>query len=234
MPPSVKLYLKYGLPVVAKIPPYPKYFNLQVRGWKTGQYIVLDHPTEADHKLARVIPDGRCSIRYVSEGMAITFSSITLATLKRPMEIYVIEYPKTVANEISLKKYRPTKTAVSTLVTIDNRLEKGMIWDITYAGLQFSTNKSLSLEQTVSFDFEFFTGQKFTGIRAKVKNKRVELKSIEFPYLYGCEFIDLPYEKKKMIQNFLEYCFKQWDKIRREEQSNLSGTAPDEKDTVFY
>lgn len=231
---TVKLYLKYGLPVVAKIPPYTKYFNLLVRGWKTGHYITLDHPMEDDHKLARILPEGRCSIRYVSEGMAITFSSITLAALKRPLEIYVIEYPKAVSNEISLKKHRPTKTAVPTTITIDNRLEKGMIWDVTYGGLQFSTNKSLSLEQVVSFDFEFFTGQKFDKIRAKIKNKKVELRSIEFPYLYGCEFIELPYEKKKTIQSFLEYCFKQWDRIRREEQAKPSSTKSDEKDGAFY
>lgn len=189
---------------------------------------------EDDHKLARVLPEGRCSIRYVSDVMAITFSSITLAALKRPLEIYIIEYPKVVTNEISLKKYRPTKTAVSAAITINNRLEKGMIWDITYGGLQFSTNISLALEQVVSFDFEFFTGQKFDKIRAKIKNKRVELRSIEFPYLYGCEFIDLAYEKKRTIQSFLEFCFKQWDRIRREEQAKPSETKTDEKDGMFY
>jgi len=229
----VKLYLKPGLVLATKITPYPKPFNLAVRGWKTGHYIALDHPLEDNYNLARIFPDAKCRVRYVSEGMAITFSSQTLATLKRPLEIYIIEYPKTITNEISLKKYRPTKTAISAIITVENRPQKGMIWDITYAGLQFSTNKSLSVDQVVSVNFEFFTGQKFQDIKAKVRNRRIELKSIEFPYLYGCEFMDFSLEQKKLIQNFLEYCYKQWDTIRREERERSKGPAPEKKETLF-
>lgn len=212
------LYLKNELMFTIRIEPHTNPFNLPVRGWKAGQYITLDHPAHDKYNLVRVSPDAKCRVRYVSEGTAITFSSKALAALKTPTESLIIEYPKEITNKISLKKYRPSKVAIPMAITVGDSQVKGMAWDISIGGVQFSTNKDLSLEQVVSFDFELFTGRKLDGIKAKVRNRKVELKCIEFPYLYGCEFLDFPQNKKKDIQNFLEYCFNQWIAIKEKEQ----------------
>ncbi len=231
---QLNLYLKPGLMVSAKFGRFPDPFNLAVRGWKMGKYIVLDHPLQDRHNLARIAPEEPCRIRYISEGLVITFATHGLAVMKDPMDLIVIEYPKTLTTKTSLKKFRPTKTAITTNIKINDDAHKGVIWDLSIGGIQFATNVDLAVGQVASFDFEFFSGRQFQGIQAKIKNRKVELKSIEFPYLYGCEFLELSMDDKKSIQYFLEYCFKKWESIRKEELAKRKQAGPNSKKTSIF
>lgn len=229
---KIELYLKPGLEVNAKIMPDPHTHTLMVRGWKTGQYIILDHPVVGAN-LTKVSPDAKCTLRYVSEGRVTSFASHGITVLRQPVNLFVIDYPKAVHSQISLRKHERLKTTTLALIKDmdagpgNGEQTKGMILDVSLSGLLVSTNKEFPLNKTLSFDFEFVTGQRVEGVQAKIKNKSIDFKSLDYPYLHGCEFLEIKPQERTIFQNFFEYCFRQMDKLKIQEQALAKAKAVD-------
>lgn len=217
---KIELYLKNGLEVNAKIMPDPHTYTLTVRGWKVGQFIIVDHPASGAN-LTKVSPDAKCTMRYVSEGRVTSFATHGITVLRQPLNLLVLDYPKVIHSQISLRKQERIKTTIFSLIkdleSKDGEPIKGMILDVSLGGLLVSTYKEFPLNKTLVFDFEFVTGQRMEGVQAKIKNKSTDFKSIDFPYLHGCEFLEIKPQEKAIFQNFFEYCFRQMDKLKAQE-----------------
>ena len=70
-------------------------FNVQVRGWCTGQYIILDLPKiGADY--FRVAPQTGLQIHYTKEGVFVNFKSTSILTFVQAISLLIIEYPRNV------------------------------------------------------------------------------------------------------------------------------------------
>lgn len=219
-----ELYLKIGMEVNAKVMPDPHTYTVGVRGWKANQYILLDHPV-AGMNLARIAPDAQCTLRYVSEGRVTSFAVRGVTVLKNPLNIYVIEYPKTVHSQISLRKQERIKTTIPvSLEEADSKEEarislRGAVLDISLGGVLLASHREFPVDKALSLSFEFITGQRVEKIQAKVKNKSIDARQFDLPYLHGCEFTGIQPEERKIFQNFFEFCFKQRDQIRIKERA---------------
>ena len=78
-------------------------FNVQVRGWCTGQYIILDLPkVGADY--FRVAPQTGLQIHYTKEGVFVNFKSTSILTFVQAISLLIIEYPRDVDTH-NLRKY---------------------------------------------------------------------------------------------------------------------------------
>ena len=68
-------------------------FNVFVRGWRKGQYIVLDLPRVGveDFKIA---PQTGINVHFTKEGIFVNFETTTIHSLAQAVTLLVIEYPR--------------------------------------------------------------------------------------------------------------------------------------------
>jgi len=226
--PKVALHLKPGLEVTAKVAPNPSAQGLTVRGWKTGQYIILDHPAAKGSNVP-VSPDAKCTLRYVSEGKVTSFTTTGITVMRRPLNIFVIEYPQSIHSQISLRKHKRMKCTTPTTIRVlgpgigDETVSKGMILGMSLGGLLVSSMNDIPLESEVAFDFEFLTGGKVERLRTRMKNKRIDMTSLDFPFICGCEFLEIQAHEQELFQRFFAYCLSQIEKLKALQQKAAAG-----------
>ena len=181
-------------------------FNVQVRGWCTGQYIILDLPKiGADY--FRVAPQTGLQIHYTKEGLFVNFKSTSILTFVQAISLLIIEYPRNVDTH-NLRKYARFKANLAVSYFSENDEQKkedaGVIRDISSGGILFTHTRQIGKEDLLKITFEVPNGGKIQQQLAEVRNIRKNPKSETSPFVTGIKWRNLQSEVELVIKNFVQ------------------------------
>jgi len=181
-------------------------FNVQVRGWCTGQYIILDLPkVGADY--FRVAPQTGLQIHYTKEGLFVNFKSTSILTFVQAISLLIIEYPRNVDTH-NLRKFARFKANLAVSYFSENDEQKkedaGIIRDISSGGILFTHTRQIGKEDLLKITFEVPNGGKIQGQLAEVRNIRKNPKSETSPFVTGIKWRNLQSEVELVIKNFVQ------------------------------
>ena len=181
-------------------------FNVQVRGWCTGQYIILDLPKiGADY--FRVAPQTGLQIHFTKEGVFVNFKSTSILTFVQAISFLIIEYPRDVDTH-NLRKYARFKANLPVSYFSENDEQKkedaGIIRDISSGGILFTHTRQIGKEDLLKITFEVPKGGKIQGQLAEVRNIRKNPRSETSPIVTGAKWRKLPSEVELLIKNFVQ------------------------------
>jgi c-di-GMP-binding flagellar brake protein YcgR len=181
-------------------------FNVQVRGWCTGQYIILDLPKiGADY--FRVAPQTGLQIHFTKEGVFVNFKSTSILTFVQAISLLIIEYPRNVDTH-NLRKYARFKANLAVSYFSENDVKKkvdaGIIRDISSGGILFTHTRQIGKEDLLKITFEVPNGGKIQQQLAEVRNIRKNPKSETSPFVTGIKWRNLQSEVELVIKNFVQ------------------------------
>ena len=181
-------------------------FNVQVRGWCTGQYIILDLPKiGADY--FRVAPQTGLQIHYTKEGVFVNFKSTSILTFVQAISLLIIEYPRDVDTH-NLRKYARFKANLPVSYFSENDEQKkedaGIIRDISSGGILFTHTRQIGKEDLLKITFEVPNGGKIQEQLAEVRNIRKNPRSETSPFVTGIKWRNLQSEGELVIKNFVQ------------------------------
>jgi len=181
-------------------------FNVLVRGWSRGQYIILDLPKMGSDYF-RIVPQTGLQIHYTKDGIFVNFKSSSILSFAQAISLLIIEYPRTVDTH-NLRKNERFKTnfAISYYVDDDEQKKEdlGVIRDISSGGILFTHSRQIGKEDRLRLNFEVPKCGNIQGLLAEVRNIRKNPRSETSPFVTGIKWRDIPTEAESIITNFVQ------------------------------
>tara|TARA_Y100001960_G_C14636191_1_gene808382 strand:+ start:318 stop:968 length:651 start_codon:yes stop_codon:yes gene_type:complete len=181
-------------------------FTVPVRGWRKGQYIVLDLPRVGVEDF-RIAPQTGIQIHYTKEGIFVNFKSTSILSFVQAVTILVIEYPRNFETH-NLRKQERFKAFIPIHYSYklgERKIEgSGIVRDISAGGVLFTHSQQLEKENLLTLEFEV---PKCGAIRidsAEIRNLRQNPKSEASKFVTGLKWADLSGEAEASISRFLE------------------------------
>ena len=181
-------------------------FTVPVRGWRKGQYIVLDLPRVGVEDF-RIAPQTGVQIHYTKEGVFVNFKSTSILSFVQAVTLLVIEYPRNFdAHNLRKKQRFKVNFPIRYSYTLGERkLEgSGVVRDISAGGVLFTHSQQLEKENLLTLEFEV---PKYGAIRiqsAEIRNLRKNPKSEASKFVTGLRWLGLSGEDEVVISRFLE------------------------------
>ena len=181
-------------------------FTVPVRGWRKGQYIVLDLPRVGVEDF-RIAPQTGVQIHYTKEGVFVNFKTTSILSFIKAVTLLVVEYPRNfdahnLRKQERFKAYFPVRYSYN---LGERKLEgSGIVRDISAGGVLFTHSQQLKKENLLNLEFEV---PKCGGIRiqsVEIRNVRQNPKSDSSKFVTGVKWVDLSGEAEVTISKFLE------------------------------
>ena len=189
-------------------------FNVSVRGWKHGQYVITDLP-KVGGEAYRVAPQTGVQIHYIKEGLFVNFKSSVSSALAQAISLLVVEYPRTFDLH-NLRKYERFKTNVPVSFYSEEGDQKfedsGILRDISSGGALVCHAKQVSKQKIIYVSVELPSGGSIKLQASEVKNLRKSSKNESTPFVTGIKWKSLLPESEQAISGFIT----QRSKERRE------------------
>jgi c-di-GMP-binding flagellar brake protein YcgR len=181
-------------------------FNVCVRGWRKGQYIVLDLPRVGveDFKIA---PQTGIQLHFTKDGIFVNFHTTTIHSLIQAVTLLIIEYPRKFDSH-NLRKHERLKTnfPIKFYYELDGQKfeELGIARDISSGGILLSHAKQLAKENKVYLSYEISSLGKIQDQMVEIRNIRKNPKSKTSPFVTGIKWVDVLPETEASINKFIE------------------------------
>jgi len=199
---EIPLYL--GQKVTLKV--RNEVFNVQVRGWSRGQYIILDLP-KVGSDYFRIVPQTGLQIHFTKDGLFVNFKSASILSFAQAISLLIIEYPRIVDTH-NLRKHERFKAnlAVSYFPEDDESKKEnlGIIRDISSGGILFTHLRQVSKENLLRINFQVPKCGKVQSQLAEVRNIRKNPKSETSPFVTGIKWRDMSSEVELVLKNFVQ------------------------------
>ncbi len=180
-------------------------FNLQILGWRSKQYLILEAP-QVNGEPYRVIPQTGIIVSFVRDGEYIEFKSSVIVIYPNVVLLMVIEFPKNVEIH-KLRKYSRFKTNFRfsyILETPQGNIEDyGNIRDISSSGLLLSHGKQLTKLKKIKVQATLIHGT-VEGLECQVQNVRHNPKSANEPYVTGVKILGISESNRNSLHQFIE------------------------------
>lgn len=189
-------------------------FNVSVRGWKNGQYVITDLP-KVGGEAYRVAPQTGVQIHFIKDGLFVNFKSSASYALAQAISLLVIEYPRTfdLHNLRKFERFKINAPVAFFSEEGDQKFEDaGILRDISSGGALLSHAKQISKQKLVHLSAELPTGGSIKMQIAEVHNLRKNPKSETAPFVTGVKWKNLTPESDQAIAGFIT----QRSKERRE------------------
>ena len=181
-------------------------FNVLVRGWCKGQYIILDLP-KVGSDYFRIVPQTGLQIHFTKEGLFVNFQSSSILTFAQAISLLIIEYPRTI-DKHNLRKHERFKAnfTISFFNEIDSKKveNKGIIRDISSGGILFTHARQVAKEDNLRFNFKIPKCGDIQAQLVEVRNIRKNPKSETSPFVTGVKWRDISPESETIINNFVQ------------------------------
>ena len=181
-------------------------FTVMVRGWRKGQYIVLDLPRVGVEDF-RIAPQTGIQGHYTKEGVFVNFKSTSILSFVQAVTLLVIEYPRNF-DAHNLRKHERFKAYFPVRYSYnlgEQKLEgSGIVRDISSGGLLFTHSKQLEKDILLNLEFEV---PKCGAIRiqsVEIRNLRQNPKSEASKFVTGVKWVGLSGEAEAAISRFFE------------------------------
>ena len=180
-------------------------FTVIVRGWRKGQYIVLDLPRVGVEDF-RIAPQTGIQAHFTKEGVFVNFKSTSILSFVQAVTLLAIEYPRNF-DAHNLRKTERFKGCFPMRYSYnlgERKLEgSGIVRDISSGGILFTHSKQLERENLLNLEFEVPKCDA-VSIRAEIRNLRQNTKSEASKFVTGAKWVDLSGEAEAAISRFIE------------------------------
>jgi c-di-GMP-binding flagellar brake protein YcgR len=181
-------------------------FNVFVRGWRKGQYIILDLPKVGveDFKIA---PQTGIKLHFTKEGIFVNFETISIHSLVQAITLLVIEYPRKFDSH-NLRKHERFKAnfAVNYHYELDGQTIKdsGIVRDISSGGILFTHTQQLKKENRLYLNCENSPWGNIQNQMVEIRNIRKNSKSQTSPFVTGIKWCDISPETEASIAKLVQ------------------------------
>lgn len=180
-----------------------KKFDVILRGWYIGQYIIADLPLVNNEPLRLVAGTG-CDIGFIKEGEFFTFSGMVSHAF--PMvPIMCVQLPKTMDthNLRHDKRMKVSFPANFSYFLVDKTvIDPCMIRDLSLTGALITHKKILQKGSKIVLNIPFETGA-LNNQDAVIQNIRHNPKSENETYVSGVKFPSVNSENKEVLKRYV-------------------------------
>ncbi|MBC8282680.1 MAG: PilZ domain-containing protein [Nitrospinae bacterium] len=204
------VYKKEELPLVmgqkVTIKVRGEIFNVLVRGWCKGQYIILDLPRVGVEDF-RIAPQTGVQIHFTKEGLFVNFKSTSILSFVQAITLLIIEYPRTFDTH-NLRKHERFKANFSIRYFYEDDGQKyedsGIVRDISSSGILFTHSRQVAKENKLSLSFEVPKCGNIQNQMADVRNIRKNPKSETSPFVTGIKWRNISPETEAIVNKFVQ------------------------------
>ncbi|MEK9627643.1 MAG: PilZ domain-containing protein [Nitrospinota bacterium] len=181
-------------------------FQVAIRGWRKGQYIILDVPKVGveDFKIA---PQTGVQIHFTKEGLFVNFKSTSILSFVQAITLLIIEYPRTFDTH-NLRKHERFKANFPlnySYVMGGQKFEgTGIVRDISQGGILFTHSQQVTKENQLTLNFEVPKCGNIQNQAADIKNMRKNPRSETSHFVTGIKWRDIPPESAEVINKFIQ------------------------------
>ncbi len=180
-------------------------FQVQVRGWRKGQYIMTDLPMISGESF-RMAPQTGVQVHYTKEGWFVSFKSASILGFTQSISFLVIEYPRSFDLH-NLRKHERFKANFPVSYFYEEAGKKyegsGIIRDISAGGLLFSHAKELEKKNGIYTMIDIPNCGSIKNQKAEVRNLRKIPKSDHATFVTGIKWRDVLPETGDSISKFI-------------------------------
>jgi c-di-GMP-binding flagellar brake protein YcgR len=181
-------------------------FNVIVRGWRKGHYIVLDLPKVGieDFKIA---PQTGIKLHFTKEGIFVNFETISIHSLIQAVTLLVIEYPRKFDLH-NLRKHPRFKANFALNYHYERDGQKikdsGIVRDVSSGGILFTHTQHLEKEDKLFLDCENSPWGNIENQMVEIRNIRKNPKSKTAPFVTGLKWCDVSPETEASISKLVQ------------------------------
>jgi c-di-GMP-binding flagellar brake protein YcgR len=203
-------YKKQELPLVmgqkVTITVRGEVFHVLVRGWRKGQYIILDLPRVGVEDF-RVAPQTGIQVHYTKEGLFVNFKTTSILSFVQAITLLIIEYPRSFDSH-NLRKHERFKGNFPARYYYEADGQKiedsGIVRDISASGILFTHTKQIMKENKLFLNFEIPNCGSIQSQMADIRNIRKNPKSETSPFVTGIKWRDISPETEASIAKLIQ------------------------------
>jgi c-di-GMP-binding flagellar brake protein YcgR len=181
-------------------------FNVFVRGWRKGQYIVLDLPRVGVEDL-KIAPQTGIKLHFTKEGLFVNFETTTVHSLIQAVTLLIIEYPRKFDSH-NLRKSERLKAnfPIKYHYELDGQTieDSGIARDISSGGILFTHTKQLKKEYKLFLNCENSQLGNIQNQMVEIRNIRKNPKSETSPFVTGIKWCDILPETEASIAKLVQ------------------------------
>ena len=181
-------------------------FTVIVRGWRQGQYVLLDLPRVGVEDF-RIPPQIGIQVHFTKAGMFVNFKTTSILSFVQAISFLVIEYPRSFDSH-NLRKHERFKANFPLRYHYEEDGQKiedsGIVRDISESGLLFTHTKQVFKENKLCLNFDIPSCGSIQNQMVDIRNIRKNSKSQTSPFVTGVKWLDISPETEESIKNLVQ------------------------------
>ena len=176
-------------------------FTVIVRGWRQGQYVLLDLPRVGVEDF-KIPPQIGIQVHFTKEGLFVSFKTTSILSFVQAISFLVIEYPRSFDSH-NLRKHERFKANFPLRYHYEEDGKKiegsGIVRDISANGILFTHTKQVFKENKLYLNFDIPSCGSIQNQMVDIRNIRKNPKSETSPFVTGIKWRDISPETEASI-----------------------------------
>jgi len=201
---ALELPLKLGQKVTITV--RGEVFTVIVRGWRQGQYVLLDLPRVGVEDF-KIPPQIGIQVHFTKAGLFVSFKTTSILSFVQAVSFLIIEYPLSFDSH-NLRKHERYKANFPLRYHYEEDGRKiegsGIVRDISASGILFSHTKQVFKENKLCLNFDIPSCGSIQNQMVDVRNIRKNPKSETSPFVTGIKWHDILPETEESITKLVQ------------------------------
>ena len=181
-------------------------FTVLVRGWRQGQYVLLDLPRVGVEDF-KIPPQIGIQVHFTKAGLFVSFKTTSILSFVQAVSFLVIEYPRSFDSH-NLRKHERFKANFPLLYHYEEDGQKiegsGIVRDISASGILFTHTKQVFKENKLCLNFDIPGCGSIQNQMIDIRNIRKNPKSETSPFVTGIKWRDISPETEESITKLVQ------------------------------
>ena len=181
-------------------------FTVLVRGWRQGQYVLLDLPRVGVEDF-KIPPQIGIQVHFTKAGLFVSFKTTSILSFVQAISFLVIEYPRSFDSH-NLRKHERFKANFPLRYHYEEDGQKiedsGIVRDISESGLLFTHTKQVFKENKLCLNFDIPSCGSIQNQMTEIRNIRKNPKSETSPFVTGIKWRDISSETEESIKKLVQ------------------------------
>ena len=181
-------------------------FSVLVRGWRQGQYVLLDLPRVGVEDF-KIPPQIGIQVHFTKAGLFVSFKTTSILSFVQAISFLVIEYPRSFDSH-NLRKHERFKANFPLRYHYEEDGKKiedsGIVRDISVSGILLTHTKQLVKENKLCLNFDIPSCGSIQNQMTEIRNIRKNPKSETSPFVTGIRWRDTSPETEESITKLVQ------------------------------
>ena len=200
---ALELPLKLGQKVTITV--RGEVFTVIVRGWRQGQYVLLDLPRVGVEDF-KIPPQIGIQVHFTKVGLFVSFKTTSILSFVQAISFLVIEYPRSFDSH-NLRKHERFKANFPLRYHYEEDGQKiedsGIVRDISESGILFTHTKQVFKENKLCLNFDIPSCGSIQNQMVDIRNIRKNPKSETSPFVTGVKWKELSQESEVSLKQLI-------------------------------